>query len=145
MLASQPTLPYAMLLLMAGVSCLDMGICAGEFLAAVHVVARGGCMFVSGDGRRVDRVNPARARVLTDREVEVLKGLSSGRRYAQIAFELEISIDTVKKHGRSLLQKLAASSTRDFIGLPVEWLTWAAALQETKDMSLRTLRPREAG
>jgi DNA-binding NarL/FixJ family response regulator len=47
--------------------------------------------------------------VLTEREVQVLRGVASGRSNKLIAVELDISEETVKTHMKSILPKLNAS------------------------------------
>jgi DNA-binding NarL/FixJ family response regulator len=123
-LAREPTVPYGMLLLAAGVSCVDSSAAVEDVLAAVHLTAQGGCIFVSGNGDRVERADRDE-RILTERKVQVLEGLSDGKGYREIAQELKISVATVKKHAESLLPALGASSKRDLVGLPTEWLTAA--------------------
>ena len=120
MLARAPKLPYGMVLLEAGASCLALSATAEDVLAAVRIGAQGGCVFVSGSGDRLERQD-RRERVLTKREVDVLRRLGCGMSYRKIAHELEISAATVNKHARSLMSKLQASR-RELAALPVAWL-----------------------
>jgi DNA-binding NarL/FixJ family response regulator len=46
---------------------------------------------------------------LTEREVQILKGVATGKSNKLIAAELAISESTVKAHMKSILPKLAAS------------------------------------
>ena len=46
---------------------------------------------------------------LTDREKQVLQGMSEGRSNAQIGLDLSLSEDTVKTHARRLFRKLKVS------------------------------------
>lgn len=77
------------------------------FLGQLDVIAAGGTVidpavvdgYVRGDG--------ARLRGLTEREVEVLSRLASGRSNAGIAADLSISRRTVDAHLRSVFDKLA--------------------------------------
>jgi DNA-binding NarL/FixJ family response regulator len=123
-LAREPTVPYGMLLLAAGVSCVDSNAAVEDFLAAVHLTAQDGSMFVPGSGGRVERAGRL-GPLLTERKVQVLEALSDGKGYGEIALGLQISVATVKKHAGSLLRALGASSKRDLVGLPTEWLTAA--------------------
>lgn len=50
------------------------------------------------------------AALLTQREKEILKLLSKGLRYKEIAAELHISIDTVRTHTRHIYEKLQVQS-----------------------------------
>lgn len=121
-LAREPTHPYGMFLLAAGLSCLATSATPEEILDAVHLTKRGGCIFVSGDGVRAERCDESKGPLLTKREIQVLHPLSMGRPYVEIARDLSISVSTVNKHVHSLLHKLKASSKRDLIGLPIQWL-----------------------
>jgi DNA-binding NarL/FixJ family response regulator len=52
---------------------------------------------------------PPRRRVeLTERELQVLRGMSDGKSNAEIGRELFVSEDTVKTHARRLFRKLGA-------------------------------------
>jgi LuxR family transcriptional regulator, maltose regulon positive regulatory protein len=52
---------------------------------------------------------------LTDRELEVLRLLVNGRRNQQIADELVVTIDTVKKHLHNIFRKLGATNRAEAI------------------------------
>jgi len=122
-LKREPTLPYGMVLLAAGVTCLAWSASAGDLLAAVHFTAKDGCVFVSEDHKRVERSDWRNApRLLTQRESQVLKRISAGESAGKIALHLSISAATVRKHTASLLRKLGALSKQDLIGLPVAGL-----------------------
>lgn len=125
-LAREPRVAYGMLLLAANVTCLDAGVSEAELREAVHLTARGGCVFVSRDGERLERDDPSTP-MLTEREIEVLEGLSDDKRYGAIAHDLQISVSTVNKHVQSVLRKLKAPSRRELSGLPVQWLMLGAA------------------
>jgi DNA-binding NarL/FixJ family response regulator len=60
--------------------------------------------------QRVDfpRVPGARTPSLTERELQVLRGMSDGKSNAEIGRELFVSEDTVKTHARRLFRKLGA-------------------------------------
>lgn len=53
--------------------------------------------------------------VLTQREKEILKLLSKGLRYKEIAAELHISMDTVRSHTRNIYEKLQVQSRTEAI------------------------------
>ncbi len=118
-LAREPTLAYGMVLLAAGVSCVAGNASVGDILTSVHTAGQGGCTFVSTDGGRVERRDRKTEGILTQRESQVLEGLSESRSYVEIARDLEISVATVKKHTTSLLHKLRASSKRALVGMPI--------------------------
>jgi DNA-binding NarL/FixJ family response regulator len=59
--------------------------------------------------QRGDLVDPPRRRVdLTERELQVLRGMAEGKSNAEIGRELFVSEDTVKTHARRLFRKLGA-------------------------------------
>lgn len=51
---------------------------------------------------------PTRSTTLTERELQVLRGMADGRSNAEIGRELFVSEDTVKTHARRLFRKLGA-------------------------------------
>jgi len=53
--------------------------------------------------------------MLTDREREVLGGLSEGQQYKEIADGLGISINTVRKHIKSTYEKLHVNTRLDAV------------------------------
>jgi LuxR family maltose regulon positive regulatory protein len=53
---------------------------------------------------------PGVANVLTDREAEVLALLATGKQNREIADELVVTLDTVKKHVTHILDKLGAAN-----------------------------------
>src|SRR6185312_11562655 len=59
--------------------------------------------FQKGDG--IDQ-----SEILTLREKEILKNLSEGLRYKEIAYKLKISIETVRTHARRIYEKLHVQS-----------------------------------
>jgi DNA-binding NarL/FixJ family response regulator len=117
-LARKPPFPYGMVLLAAGVTCVAGNGSVIDLLASVDVAGRGGCMFVSADGNRIERPERELEGILTKRENEVLEGLSNDRPYVEIAEDLSISLTTLRKHTTSLLRKLGASSKREIRGMP---------------------------
>ncbi|MFZ5872355.1 MAG: response regulator [Actinomycetota bacterium] len=66
-----------------------------------------------GDGPRV----PA----LTERELQVLTGMSRGRSNAEIGRELFLSEDTVKTHARRLFRKLGAADRAQAVAVGFRW------------------------
>lgn len=91
-----------------------------ETIAAVRAVARGEGLLhpsiaarVIAEFQRVSAEAPApdeRLAELTDRELEILKTLASGKRNKEIATELFIAEKTVKNHVSSILWKLQVNS-----------------------------------
>jgi DNA-binding NarL/FixJ family response regulator len=120
-LSREPMRAFGVLLLAAGMSCLDVASSEENVVALVRRAAEGRCSFVSAD-QCIELGTPAEVPLLTQREIDVLVGLSEGKASGEIALRLEISPHTVRKHTRKLVHKLMVQSKRDFAGLPVEWL-----------------------
>ena len=59
-------------------------------------------------GRADGRRRPAAGCTLTERELQVLRGMADGKSNAEIGRELFVSEDTVKTHARRLFRKLGA-------------------------------------
>jgi DNA-binding NarL/FixJ family response regulator len=58
---------------------------------------------------------------LTERELQVLTGMSRGRSNAEIGKELYLSEDTVKTHARRLFRKLAAADRAQAVAVGFRW------------------------
>jgi len=58
---------------------------------------------------------------LTERELQVLTGMSRGRSNAEIGRELYLSEDTVKTHARRLFRKLGAADRAQAVALGFRW------------------------
>ena len=58
---------------------------------------------------------------LTEREVQVLTGMSKGRSNAEIGKELFLSEDTVKTHARRLFRKLQAADRAQAVAVGYRW------------------------
>lgn len=82
--------------------------------AVLHVIT---------EGRRPSGPSPtgtaptSKAPELTEREVQVLTGMSRGRSNAEIGRELFLSEDTVKTHARRLFRKLGAADRAQAVAL----------------------------
>lgn len=115
-LSRQSTPTYGMALVGCGVSCLDWDACSDDISAAIYLAARGGCMFVSCDGR-VEYQDWRADGLLTERQRVVLTHHLMGDSYERIAVELKISVSTVKKHTAMLCRKVKATSKRDLTNI----------------------------
>jgi DNA-binding NarL/FixJ family response regulator len=62
----------------------------------------------AGPQRAEDPATPRRRVELTERELQVLRGMADGKSNAEIGRELYVSEDTVKTHARRLFRKLGA-------------------------------------
>jgi DNA-binding NarL/FixJ family response regulator len=83
---------------------------AAQIVAAVREVSEGGAPMSGAIAHKVVqffRQNQRASEVqhLTDREREVLDGLSQGQQYKEIADHLAISINTVRKYIKSIYEK----------------------------------------
>jgi DNA-binding NarL/FixJ family response regulator len=61
------------------------------------------------------------APILTEREIEVLDGMSRGQSNAQIGAELFLSEDTIKTHARRLFRKMGAADRAQAVALGFRW------------------------
>lgn len=104
-LAHEPSRAYRTEVLAAGAECLARALSAADLLAAVHLVAQGEPAFRSVDGHQVAH-RQLDVRLLTGRELAVLKHLTKAKTNAEIAYALEISIRTVEKHVARICRKL---------------------------------------
>jgi DNA-binding NarL/FixJ family response regulator len=100
-----------------------------ELLAQIRVVSGGGAPLTAGvarsvldllrasdaTGRGIPAWRPPSALSLTSRESEVLRELVRGLAYKQVAQELDISIDTVRYHIRSVYRKLQVHSVAEAV------------------------------
>jgi DNA-binding NarL/FixJ family response regulator len=58
---------------------------------------------------------------LTERELQVLRGMARGRSNAEIGKELYLSEDTVKTHARRLFRKLGAADRAQAVAKGFRW------------------------
>ena len=91
-----------------------------EILEAIQKLASGGSPMSSDVARKVitsfQTHSPGiEAGVLTAREKEVLELLSKGLLYKEIAFQLSIRIDTVKRHCFNIYEKLHVNNRTEAI------------------------------
>ena len=102
------SLEGSQLLALGAGACLDKRTQARDVRNAVHLVARGLQLMPRG---------PAHAPrgVLTQREGEVLILLREDRSNAQIALALDIGVETVRSHARSVYRKLGVASRRALV------------------------------
>jgi len=65
--------------------------------------------------------DPTGVPALTEREMQVLGGMSRGRSNAEIGRELYLSEDTVKTHARRLFRKLGAADRAQAVAVGFRW------------------------
>jgi two-component system invasion response regulator UvrY len=103
---------YALRAFSAGASgYLTKDSAANELMIAIGKVAAGGAYVSSSLAERVvqqlnGRVEVPRHTRLTDRELEIMRRLVSGRRLVDIARELHLSVKTVSTHKTRIQEKL---------------------------------------
>lgn len=89
-----------------------------ELAAAVLHVLTEHTSTPTGSARRPDGVG---APALTEREIQVLTGMSRGRSNSEIGKELFLSEDTVKTHARRLFRKLGAADRAQAVAVGYRW------------------------
>jgi DNA-binding NarL/FixJ family response regulator len=93
---------------------------AAKIIEAITEVYNGGSPMSAQIARKVVAVfqkkNPIDASTeLTPREKEILKGLSKGLRYKEIAIEMHVGVETVRSHTRHIYEKLQVQSRMEAI------------------------------
>jgi DNA-binding NarL/FixJ family response regulator len=81
-------------------------------------------LLAEGSGRQVPRQvggDTTGVPSLTEREMQVLGGMSRGRSNAEIGRELYLSEDTVKTHARRLFRKLGAADRAQAVAVGFRW------------------------
>jgi len=114
-LANRPTAAECTQMLSFGATgCLSKETEARDIVNAIHLASRG--MHVlprsAAAGGGVDRLG-MEGNELTAREAEVLELLQDGHTNSEIAEALEIGIETVRTHARSIYRKLGVPSRRE--------------------------------
>jgi len=109
------TAEASQLLAFGASACLAKDGQARDLQNAIHLASRGLQLMPRG----VHDAGAAQVRdsVLTQREGDVLLLLRQGRSNAQIALALQIGIETVRTHARSIYRKLGVASRRALIAL----------------------------
>jgi DNA-binding NarL/FixJ family response regulator len=92
-----------------------------EIIESIFDVHRGGSPMTANVARKVLHYFQAQPKMqkedynLSDRELQIVKGLVSGYSYKAIAAELFISIDTVRSHIRRIYEKLHVNSKTEAV------------------------------
>ncbi len=110
-LADDPSsVETAQLLAFGAAACVAKSTQARDVCNAIHLTSRGLQLTSTGAPRRAHDW-PA----LTLRESDVLAELQRRRSNAQIAADLNISVETVRTHARHIYRKLGVSSRRELL------------------------------
>jgi DNA-binding NarL/FixJ family response regulator len=128
-LAHDPPFDLGASYLAQGASCVATNVTAPNLKAAIEASRHDVPIFISASGAAVTRAVHDIS-VLTRREQQVLTGVLARRSYAQIALELHISVETVRKHTANIRTKLGVGSLYDLICRPVSDRDWWWAGQE---------------
>lgn len=87
-----------------------------EFLEALDEISAGGAPMSANIARLVvNSFQKKNSSPLSEREFEVLQALADGKSYKTIAFNSEISLDTVKFHIKNIYIKLEVNNKEDAI------------------------------
>lgn len=89
-----------------------------EILNAVLDVAEGRGIMSPSIARKVAEffhVKKKMDEVLTTREIEIVNGITDGLSYKLVAYKLNVSIDTVRKHIKNVYKKLQIHSKAELI------------------------------
>jgi DNA-binding NarL/FixJ family response regulator len=109
-LANRPTPAECRQMLAFGATaCLAQSTEARDVLHAIHLASRG-LHVLPPAGVVANAVGPE---LLTPRESDVLELLQSGRSNAEIAADLNVSIETVRTHARHIYNKLGVRTRRE--------------------------------
>jgi DNA-binding NarL/FixJ family response regulator len=106
----------AQLLAFGASACLGSDVQSRDVLNAIHLASRGLQVLPRTAYPRGE--SSAVGSMLTRREAEVLPLLQLGRSNAQIALTLQVGIETVRTHARSIYRKLGVSSRRELSAPP---------------------------
>jgi DNA-binding NarL/FixJ family response regulator len=112
-MANRPTSTESRQLLAFGATaCLSKSSEARDVLNAIHLASRGLHVLPSAQDAATA---PAGPDVLTPREAEVMELLQNGSSNAEIARELQVSIETVRTHARRIYRKLGVRTRRELL------------------------------
>jgi DNA-binding NarL/FixJ family response regulator len=107
------TIESAQLLAFGASACLSKATQARDVLTAIHLASRGLQVMPRGSG-----AGPVATGLLTQREGDVLLLLRDDRSNGEIALALQIGIETVRTHARSVYRKLGVASRRQLVAMP---------------------------
>lgn len=83
---------------------------------AVQVVAQGGSYMSPAIARKIaDYYTPKKNYQLSERQLEIVKGIVNGKSYKMIANDLFISLDTVRSHIKNIYNTLEINSKAELI------------------------------
>ena len=118
LLANSPSMAECTQLLAFGASaCLGKDTQSRDVLNAIYLASRGLRVFPRATSPETG-ASLCGQELLTQREAEVLPLLQMGRSNAQIALALQVGVETVRSHARSIYRKLGVASRRELAQPP---------------------------
>jgi DNA-binding NarL/FixJ family response regulator len=140
LLANHPSSAECSQMLAFGASaCLSKATQSRDVLNAIHLASRGLQLLPGAERAPSATSNTIESELLTLREAEVLVLLRDRRQNAQIAAELQISVETVRTHARNIYRKLGVSSRRE-LSTPARQAFQPTALPAAAPIALSTRR-----
>jgi DNA-binding NarL/FixJ family response regulator len=116
--ATQPAMTTCAQLLAFGASaCLGRDAQARDVLTAIHLASRG-LQLTPAHSDEPRPLPVAGSQLLTQREAEILPMLQQGSSNAQIAWTLQVGVETIRTHARNIYRKLGVASRRELATLP---------------------------
>jgi len=87
-----------------------------KILEAVKIVSDGGSYMSPAIARKIaNYYAPKKKLLLTDRQMEIVEGIVSGKSYKMIATDLFVSIDTVRSHIKNIYKTLEINCKAELI------------------------------
>ncbi len=87
-----------------------------KILEAVTIVSQGGSYMSPAIARKIaNYYAPKKKHLLTDRQMEIVEGIVSGKSYKMIAVDLFVSIDTVRSHIKNIYKTLEINCKAELI------------------------------
>ncbi|MDB5226725.1 MAG: response regulator transcription factor [Bacteroidota bacterium] len=120
MLSMQPEDQYALRALKAGASgFVNKASATDELISAVHVVLSGRKYISAGLTKRLGIVHDASGSFshedLSDREMQVLQLIASGKTVTEIAVEVSLGITTISTYRAHILEKLQLTTNAELV------------------------------
>jgi len=83
---------------------------------AVNIVSEGGSYMSPAIARKIaNYYAPKKNQILTERQLEIVEGIVSGKSYKMIAVDLFVSIDTVRSHIKNIYKTLEINCKAELI------------------------------
>lgn len=87
-----------------------------KILEAITIVSQGGSYMSPAIARKIaNYYAPKKKQILTERQLEIVKGIVAGKSYKMIASDLFVSIDTVRSHIKNIYKTLEINCKAELI------------------------------